>query len=98
MPRRPNPSPNGNSRSGETAGESGADWNSENPLDGIRDEIPELAAELPTTLLVVHATFTAAHIIGELRYHWELGNLTRGDRELIAQLGKEIAEELEKEK
>lgn len=48
-------------------------------------------------LLVVHAAFTAQHLIGELRYHWEMGNLTRGDREMIAQLGKEIAEELEKE-
>lgn len=73
------------------------EYDSDNPLDGLRDEIPELAAELPTTLLVVHATFTAQHLIGELRHHWDMGNLTRGDRELLAQLGKEIAEELERE-
>lgn len=69
------------------------DYDSDNPLDGI----PELAVAPPTTLIVVHGTFTAAHIIGELRYHWEMGNLTRGDREMIAQLGKEIAAELAKE-
>lgn len=65
----------------------------DNPLDGI----PELAVAPPTTLIVVHGTFTAAHIIGELRYHWDMGNLTHGDREMIAQLGKEIAAELAKE-
>jgi len=59
--------------------------------------LPDLAFEPTTTLLTVHAAFTAQHIIGELRYHWELGNLTRGDRAMLAQLGKEIAQEFEKE-
>jgi hypothetical protein len=69
------------------------DYDSDNPLDGI----PELAVAAPTTFMVVHGTFTAAHVIGELRYHWEMGNLTRSDSEMIAQLGKEIAAELAKE-
>lgn len=71
----------------------GLDYDSDNPLAGL----PELAVALPTTLIVVHGTFTAQHIVSELRYHWEMGNLTRGDCETLAQLGKEIAEELEQE-
>lgn len=59
--------------------------------------LPDLAQELPTMLLTVHATFTAQHVINELRYQWETGNLSRGDRAQIAQLGKEIAEEITKE-
>lgn len=96
-PSTPRPNGKSNARAIESDDGAGQGWNSENPLDGLRDEISELAAELPTMLLVVHAAFTAQHLIGELRYHWEMGNLTRGDREMIAQLGKEIAEELEKE-
>jgi hypothetical protein len=59
--------------------------------------LPELAVEHPTTLLTVHAAFTAQHIISELRYQFEFGLLARGDREMLAQLGKEIAAELEGE-
>lgn len=59
--------------------------------------LPDLALELPTTLLTVHAMFTAQHVISELRYQWEMGLLTRGDRAMLAQLGKDIIEELERE-
>ena len=65
--------------------------------DRALDGIPELANEMPTALIKIHAVFSAQHVIQELRYQFEMGNLTRGDREMIAQLGKESAEELERE-
>lgn len=94
---RRKPRPNGNKRrviAIEDADDGALDYDSDNPLDGI----PELAVAPPTTLIVVHGTFTAQHVIGELRYQFEMGNLTRGDRMMLAQLGKEIAEELNKER
>lgn len=69
------------------------DYFDDNALEGI----PELAVEQPTALIKIHAVFTAQHVVAELRFQWEMGNLTRGDRAMLAQLGKEIAEELEKE-
>lgn len=69
------------------------DYFDTNALDGL----PELAQEAPTALVKIHAVFTVQHIVNELRYQFEMGNLTRGDREMIAQLGKEIIEELETE-
>lgn len=52
---------------------------------------------MPTALIKIHAVFSAQHVIQELRYQFEMGNLPRGDCEMIAQLGKEIAAELAKE-
>lgn len=65
-------------------------------LSGV-EGLPDLAQELPTTLLTVHAMFTAQHLIRELTYQWQMGLLTRGDRMMLAQLGKDIAAELEKD-
>lgn len=73
------------------ADEGAPDYDSDNPLDGI----PELAVVAATTLIVVHGTFTAAHVINELRYHFEMGNLTCNDRAMLAQLGREVAREME---
>lgn len=68
----------------------GLEYDSDDPLAGI----PELARSQPTRLMIVHAAFTAHHVIGELRFQFEMGNLTRSDLEELAQLGKEIAAEL----
>ena len=65
--------------------------------DRALDGIPELAQDPPTALIKIHAVFTVRHVVAELRFQFEMGNLTRGDREMIAQLGKEIIEELEQE-
>lgn len=65
----------------------------DNPLAGV----PELMQETPTALVKIYAVFSVQHVVTELRFQFAMGNLTRGDRAMIAQLGKEIAEELEKE-
>ncbi len=69
------------------------DYSDDNALAGI----PDLMLEPPTALIKIHAVFTAQHSIQELRFQWEMGNLTRGDCEMLAQLGKEIAAEIERE-
>ena len=65
----------------------------DDPLAGL----PDLAREGPTSLIIVHGAFTALHVISELRSRFELGTLTRDDKHMLAQLGREIAEELEGE-
>lgn len=58
--------------------------------------MPELLEAAPTTEIEIHANFTIQHLLSELRYHFEMHNLTRGDMNMLAQLGKEVIEELEK--
>lgn len=59
--------------------------------------LPALLEAPPTDMLTVHAMFTAQHVINELRYRFEMGALTPGDLQLLAQLGKDVINELEKE-
>ena len=68
-------------------------YESDNPLLGI----PALLEPAPTTEIVVHALFTAQHVINELRYHFEMRNLQPADLHMLAVLGKEIIDYLEKE-
>ena len=97
--QKPSPTPkqNGNNAASPANARQDAEriapYDSANPRDGI----PDLLEAPPTTEIIVHALFTAQHVIGELRYHFEMNNLTRGDMEMLAQLGKEIAAELDKE-
>lgn len=70
-----------------------APYDSDNPLEGY----PALLEAPPTDLITLHAAFTAQHVINELRYRFEMGALTAGDKQMLAQLGKEVMDELDAE-
>lgn len=96
-PKQKPPSQNGTNAASPADARRDAEWIAPYDSDDPKRGLPELLAAPPTTEIVIHALFTAQHVINELRYHFEMHNLTRGDMELLAQLGKEIGEELEQE-